>query len=92
MIDEKLLKEINEYCKFNGINDIDKEINNFIRTGFNIAKYGLNPIDNIKNEYKKEPLEVKIVKAEPIEENTQDKIKKEVIDKPKKTVRIIKNK
>lgn len=95
MIDEKLLKKIEEYCKINDIVDIETTINDFLLTGFNVAKYGTSPFDNSKKE------SVKPKKVEPIEVIQIQESKKTVVTtetpkqdlvKPKKSVRIIKSK
>jgi len=40
-IDNKLLSEIVEYCRFNNIDDLDGYLNKILQTGFNIDKYGM---------------------------------------------------
>lgn len=83
MINEKLLKEITEYCNINNIKDIESKINEFLRIGFNIEKYGNSPF------YETFPkiAETKEIKKEEINKKVND-VKEE---KPKKKVRIIKN-
>ena len=88
-IDSKLLSEIEEYCKYNDISDIEKEVNFLLRKGFNMEKYGSVPF------YKEEQIKIPII----IENNeTKNEIKSkdnkedEKVEKPKKRVRIIKNK
>lgn len=49
-MDKKLLKEIRDFCILNNIQDIDKTIDDCLRKGFYILKYGLSPIDNYKIE------------------------------------------
>lgn len=49
-MDDKLIKEITEFCKLNNIEDIDGQINACLRKGFDILKYGTSPIDNYKIE------------------------------------------
>ena len=46
MLDEVLIKQIEEFCRLNHIQDVDKVINRCLRDGFNILKYGLTPNDN----------------------------------------------
>lgn len=43
MIQSKLLEEIEQYCKANNIEDIEKFVNKMLRNGFNIEKYGEKP-------------------------------------------------
>ena len=45
-----LEKEIKEYCKLNGINDVAGFITQCILMGFNTFRYGTSPMDNIKRE------------------------------------------
>lgn len=106
MINNKLLKEIEEYCKYNNIYDIESEINKILMIGFNVVRFGVSPfkpydgnIDNL-NENEKN---IKIIrsKKDKVEKGNIDVViveeKKEdvkMIEEPivKKKVRIIKNK
>ena len=45
-----LEKEIKEYCKLNGINDVAGFITQCILRGFNTFRDGTSPSDNIKRE------------------------------------------
>ena len=45
-----LEKEIKEYCKLNGINDVAGFITQCILMGFKTFRYGTSPTDNIKRE------------------------------------------
>lgn len=90
MINERLLKEITEYCNINNIKDIKSKINELLRIGFNIEKYGDSPfyerptrIDETKEIGKG----AEEIRKEEIEK-TENDVKEE---KPKKRVRIIKN-
>jgi hypothetical protein len=47
-----LCKAITEYCEINNITDINAFANRCAMQGFNIAKYGLSPSDNIERENK----------------------------------------
>lgn len=49
MIDKKLLKEFEDFCKLNGIDPV-KKVNEILRNELNVMKYGMSPIDNIKRE------------------------------------------
>lgn len=53
MINNKLLKEIKEYCQLNEIEDIDGLINRMLKQGFTIEKYGSLPKPSIKKEKSK---------------------------------------
>lgn len=46
MLDKILLGQIEEFCRLNNIQDVDKVVNRCLMDGFNILKYGLDPIDN----------------------------------------------
>ena len=45
-----LCKAIAEYCEVNSIDDVNAFANRCAMQGFNIAKYGLSPGDNIERE------------------------------------------
>lgn len=49
-IDKKLITEIQEYCKLNNIQDVEKEVNRLLRQGFNVEKYGTSPFTMQKYE------------------------------------------
>ena len=49
-----LCKAIAEYCEANGIDDVNAFANRCATQGFNIAKYGLSPGDNIEREQHRE--------------------------------------
>lgn len=88
-IPKKLYNEIKEYCEFNNLDDITKEIVNYIQTGFNLVKYGNSPFlsFNIKtNENLKEEKEEKKV-----QETIKDAVIEKIEKKPKKGIIIIKN-
>lgn len=42
-IDNKLLNNIQDYCKLNEINDIDKFINELLNIGLTVKKFGTSP-------------------------------------------------
>lgn len=81
MIDEKLYKEIKEYCILNNIENVEKEINRLLKIGFNYEKYGNSPF------YKKQNIEENDIEV--VEERVEKQ--EEIKEKPKKRVRIIKN-
>lgn len=98
-IDKKLLEEIEEYCKYNEIGDVEKEINKILRKGFNIIKFGVSPFrqDNEIQEEEKlkvvenvedvTPKEKKVGRPRKVEE----KEKQELPTQTKRKIRIIKN-
>ena len=86
MINNKLLKEIEEYCLINNISDINKEINRILRIGFNIVKYGDTPFTSFSVEEKP-----KIIEKESHQEVEKPLIVNEVEVKQKKRIRIVKN-
>ena len=47
-----LCRAIEEYCKLNGIEDINAFANRCATQGFNIVKFGLSPKDNVERENK----------------------------------------
>lgn len=77
MITDKLKYKIEEYCKLNNIEDVDKFINDTLSTGLNTVIYGATPfgdpktkeVEVIKEVIKEVPVEVeKIVEKEVIKE------------------------
>jgi hypothetical protein len=44
MVDEKLYDEIAEYCRLNGMDDVDAELNRMLRVGFNVERFGTAPV------------------------------------------------
>ena len=104
-IDKKLLSEIECYCKYNNISNIDDEVNRLLRIGFNVDKYGLSPFIHLNNND-----EIGVDTAQSSNNtNSDSELKKEKIEtkkdvpsdskedtivkeKPKKRVRIIKSK
>lgn len=43
-------KEIEGFCKLNGLDDVDAVIDECLRCGFDILKYGVSPQDNFNIE------------------------------------------
>lgn len=63
MIKETLLKEIQEYCKINNIQDVEGLINKMLQQGFTIEKFGNKPQfseKKDKNEVKANKYNIKI--------------------------------
>lgn len=97
-INKKLLKDITQYCNLNEIENIEEEINKYIQIGFNVIRFGTAPFQEYQEEVviKKQKI-VKNKKEEISSEKTED-IKEEILQeseeeiKPKKKIRIIKNK
>lgn len=97
-INKKLLKDITQYCNLNEIENIEEEINKYIQIGFNVIRFGTAPFQEYQEEVviKKQKI-VKNKKEEIISEKIEN-IKEEILQeseeeiKPKKKIRIIKNK
>lgn len=73
MIKEKLLKEIEAYCKLNEIDDVEMLVNKMLLQGFTIKKFGLVPPgfkEPVEAVVKTEEPELKV--EEPIEEPTKE--------------------
>lgn len=47
-LNDELFHEINEYCRLNGISDVNKFIELLVRRAFTVEKYGTIPITAIK--------------------------------------------
>lgn len=108
MINNKLLKEIEEYCKYNNIDNIELEINRILRIGFNIIRFGVSPFKPYEEESKEKIEEEKPIKKKvgrPKKEKNYEvdiskiEVKQEnviveepIVNEVKKKVRIIKNK
>ena len=97
-INKKLLKDIIQYCNLNEIENIEEEINKYIQIGFNVIRFGTAPFQEYQEEVViKKQKTVKNKKEEIFSEKTED-IKEEILQeseeeiKPKKKIRIIKNK
>ena len=98
-INKKLLKDIIQYCNLNEIENIEEEINKYIQIGFNVIRFGTAPFQEYQEEEVviKKQKTVKNKKEEISSEKTED-IKEEILQeseeeiKPKKKIRIIKNK
>lgn len=90
-IDDYLYNDIVKYCELNN-KDLNEEINNMLKIGFSIVKYGNSPFQKMKEQMKNEsvkPSEQEKVLEEP--EKNEETVT-QIVDKPKKTIRIIKNK
>lgn len=72
-ISRTLESDIMNFVKVNEVDDINGFLANCLRDGFNIAKYGVSPKDNFKNENK--PL--KIENYENTEESNSKGVEKE---------------
>lgn len=97
-INKKLLNDITQYCNLNEIENIEEEINKYIQIGFNVIRFGTAPFQEYQEEVViKKQKTVKNKKEEISSEKTED-IKEEILQeseeeiKPKKKIRIIKNK
>ena len=78
-IDKGLLQEIKNYCKLNGIKDVNSQINSCLRYGFNVLKFGdnpfkyHNPMDDIAENNSSEKEEVKVIVDEKKDKTKQSK-------------------
>lgn len=91
MINSDLVKQIDEYCKLNNITDINKYINQLLRDGFNVAKYGSGPFTSQPQEkiVEKEviktvevPVEVEVIKEVRVEVEVPVEVEK-IVEKEK---------
>jgi len=83
------LKSVQEYCKLNNIEDVDKFITKCYTEGFNIKKYGLLGDDKEPNVIEKEVIK-EIVKEVPVEIIKEVEVIKEVVKYVDVPVEIIK--
>ena len=93
-INKKLLKDITQYCEYNNIEDVENEINKYIQIGFNVIRFGTAPFQEFNDKPKKVKKESP-KKKEEVEhiENIKEEITQQVIEeKPKKRIRIVKDK
>lgn len=90
-IDDYLYNDIVKYCELNN-KDLNTEINNMLKIGFSIVKYGNSPFQKMKEQMKNESAkDSKLEKAIEGQEKNEETSTK-IVEKPKKTIRIIKNK
>ena len=47
---DEILTEIEQYCSFNSIDDVEGFVSKCVTDGFSIAKYGVSPRDNKERE------------------------------------------
>lgn len=81
-IPKELYKEIVEYCKFNNIETINKEIISLLKKGFNLVKYGSSPFifnqtQSVQTIETKEK-EIDINKKDKIIDNKANKLEKSI--------------
>jgi len=50
MRNKSIEEEIGEFCKLNGIEDIQGFTNKCLVDGFNIRRYGTSPMDNVRRQ------------------------------------------
>jgi DNA repair exonuclease SbcCD ATPase subunit len=93
MINGDLVKQIEEYCELNNIPDTNKYINQLLRDGFNVAKYGSGPFTSQPQEkiVEKEviktvevPVEVEVIKEVRVEVEVPVEVEK-IVEKEKIT-------
>ena len=98
-IPKKLYREIEDYCLFNNIKDISKEITSMLEKGFRLTQYGNSPFkENISFQLVTKVEEEKnvVIKKNDIVEPTQENIIEQIPSvkkegKKKKGITIIKN-
>lgn len=106
-VPRKLEDDIKSFCELNEIKEINDFLVSCLLKGFNITKYGENPIENFKSENK--PIEIETYEetksnAQGLEEKTENRkgrkqkqekesepIKEEEPIKVKKKIRILKD-
>ena len=94
-INTEIYNIIEEYCKLNGYENIEEQINSWLMQGFNIERYGDTPFTNYgksKTVEQEQPIEGKKEVVSETVENIEPK--EEIEQKPrvtKRKVRIIKN-
>lgn len=90
-INKKLLKEIEEYCSFNNIENIENEINNILRLGFNVIRFGTKPFESPKQVFlKEEPKNEEIIVKKKV--SKKKKVEEQVvIDNPNENKEIVTN-
>lgn len=64
-IDEKLEKEIMDFCKLNDITDVSAYFQSIVQKGFNVDKYGNSPIKNLPVVVQV-PSDAKVALTEPV--------------------------
>ena len=81
--------EIKQYCKANGIKDVDKFINYLLRKAFYIEKYGLTPQGTSNPQVEKE----NEANTGDLSDSTKedDKVVKKPRKSPSKGIKIVKN-
>lgn len=89
-IDDDLYNDIVKYCELNN-KDLATEINKMLKIGFSITKYGNSPFQKMKEQNKSDNISQSNEKIDNKKENIEE-ISSKTIEKPKKTIRIIKNK
>jgi len=59
---QKVEKDIREYCRLNGIEDVDTFTVTCMERGLAVFKYGTSPADNVKRQNEKPKEEPVVVK------------------------------
>ena len=52
VFNDKLINDIIDYCKENGIEDVERFANRCTKQGFNIIRFGISPKDNLERQNK----------------------------------------
>ena len=74
LISDSLYQDIKEYCQLNNIKT-NEFINNMLREGFMIEKYGTSPFDNFRKKIEDDTVEIKSVSVS----NTNNQIPKDLV-------------
>lgn len=83
---DRLKKEVADYCNLNKIDNIDEFVYNCFKQGFDIKKYGINPIkkDDIRTE-DTEPIQEDVDNSKmKMLQETLIKLRKELFEKNNK--------
>ena len=70
-IDKKLLKDISDFCKINGIDDVQGKVNSMLRKELMLLKYGNSPFNNTQ-----EIVEDKVEEKPIVEKQKEEKPKR----------------
>jgi len=82
---KSLENDIMNFCKLNDIEDINFFLTKCIIDGFNIMKYGHNPLENMENENKPLKIEIHDDKEEIKPSRVEDAQPKKKRGRPRKT-------
>lgn len=75
-ITDKLYKDIEKYCSYNEIDDINAFCNKMLLQGFTIEKHGMTPFEDKKQEIKVEKIKKDIVEIKKIDTKKEETCRK----------------